>query len=156
MTMNINPLTSSRPTDPALAPLARQKGGMMIESLIGLLILSVIGGGIMHTTARMTNAQRDLAVNNIAVNQMRSMLMTRTAGGADLCTGNHNMNLPGQTDPVKVNIAGCDKVDMKIKGITIGGAAQGDQTIKSAQPLVLETGKDDALVRIGGARNAKL
>lgn len=135
---------------------SRQRGGMMIESLIGLLILSVIGGGIMHTTARMTNTQHDLAVNNITVNQMRSMLMTRTAGGADLCTGTHNISVPGQSDPVKVNVARCDKVDMKINGIKIGGADQGEQKIKSAQPLVLETGKDDALVRIGGVSDAKL
>src|SRR5690606_32889953 len=41
-----------------VASRARQFGGMMIESLVGLLILSLVGGGVMHATARMANTQQ--------------------------------------------------------------------------------------------------
>lgn len=136
----------------------KQFGGMMIESLIGLLLLGIIGGGIMHTTARMANTQRDLAVNNIAINQMRSMLMTRTSAGADICTSVPKVNLPGSSSGtggsgstgVDVKVNGCASANMKITGVTIGGTTLGEQTVSAMQPLVLETGTGDSLVRIGG------
>lgn len=137
----------------------KQFGGMMIESLIGLLLLGIIGGGIMHTTTRMANTQRDLAVNNIAINQMRSMLMTRTSAGADICTSVPKVNLPGSSSGgtggsgssgVDVTVNGCASANMKITGVAIGGTTLGEQTVSAMQPLVLETGTGDNLVRIGG------
>lgn len=131
-----------------------QLGGMIIESMVGLLILGIIGGGILHTTARVANAQRDLAVNNIAVSQMRAMLMTRaSSAGVSLCTGNHNVSLPGQTSPTAVTVTGCTAAAMQITGVQIGGTALGAQTVTTVQPLVLEMGQGAALVRIGGEGN---
>lgn len=134
----------------------RQKGSMMLESLIGLLILGIIGGGILHTTARVAATQQELAVNNIAVNQMRSMLMSRSSATGSLCSGNHSLTLPGQTSSTAITVNGCTEADMKITGIQIGGTALGDQTIKAVQPLVLEMGQGKALVRIGGEGNASV
>lgn len=127
-----------------------QRGGILIESLIGMLVLALIGGGIMHATARMTNAQRDMAINHLAVDQMRTMLMSRSSGGTDLCTGEHSISLPGQEEPLAVTVKGCALAPAKITGIKIDGVAIGEQTIQSLQPLVLEVGEDDDLVRVGG------
>lgn len=128
-----------------------QRGGILIESLIGLLILGIIGGGILHTTSRMTVAQRDMTVQSIAVSQMRSMLMTGAApGGGDVCTDTPSIQLPGEDDPVELTVKGCGLGEMKISGITIDGAALAEQTIDAARPRVLEVGTGDALVRIGG------
>lgn len=124
---------------------------MLIESLIGMLILGLIGGGIMHATARMTAAQRDMTMNHIAVNQMRTLLMDRSSAGADLCTGNHTIALPGQAEPLAITIKGCAAAPAKINGIKVGGTLVVEQSFTSIQPLVLEVGQGDALIRVGGA-----
>ena len=134
----------------AMAAPCQQRGGILIESLIGMLVLALIGGGIMHATARMTNAQREMAINHLAVDQMRTMLMSRSAGGNDLCTGEHSISLPGQEEPLALTVKGCELAPAKINGIQIDGVAIGEQTIQSLQPLVLEVGEDDALVSVGG------
>ncbi len=128
-----------------------QKGGMLIESLIGLLILSLIGGGVMHSTARMTSSQHEMTLNSLAVSQMRTMLMTRSDAGADLCTGSHSLSLPGQAEAQTLTVKGCATAPAKINGIRIGGSALAEQTVDAIQPLVLEVGRGDALVRVGGA-----
>ncbi len=144
---------------PVYSPSKRkQLGGMMIESLIGLLLLGIIGGGILHTSARMANTQRDLAVNNVAVNQMRNLLMTRKAAdGTDICVTKPKIKVPGMStdsrsavDGVEVDVKDCASATMKINGVVVGGTGLGEQTVSSAQPLVLEVGTGDSLVRIGG------
>lgn len=128
-----------------------QRGGILIESLIGLLILGIIGGGIMHTTARMAVAQRDMTVQNIAVSQMRSILMSGTTpAGGDVCDAAPNIQLPGTEAPVAVTVKGCALTEMTISGIAIDGAALAAQKIDVARPRILEVGTGDALVRIGG------
>lgn len=127
-----------------------QRGGMLIESLIGMLILGLVGAGIMHSTARMAVAQREMTVQTIAVSQMRSMLMTgKNAAGGDICSAAPTINLPGNQSPVDVTVKGCAEVPMTISGITIDGAAQ-TKTINAARPRVFEIGSDGDMVRIGG------
>lgn len=134
---------------------ANQRGGILIESLIGLLLLGLIGGGIMHTTARMAVAQRDMAVQTIAVSQMRTMLMTgKNATGTDICTNAPSVQVPGSRDPVSLQVEGCEPVTMSISGVTIGGTALSAQTVTSARTRVIEMGTGAELVRIGGKINA--
>lgn len=144
-------LTSTKSLAARRCPASRQQGGMLIESLIGMLILGLIGGGIMHATARMTAAQRDMTMNHLTVSQMRTLLMSRSSAGADLCTGNHTLALPGQAEPLAITVKGCAAVPAKINGIKIGGTLVAEQSLNSLQPLVLEVGEGDALVRVGGA-----
>jgi type II secretory pathway pseudopilin PulG len=127
-----------------------QRGGTLIESLIGMLILGIIGGGIMHSTARMTVAQRDMTVHSVAINQMRNILMSgATPAGGNVCDTAPAINLPGEAEAQQLAVKGCGLAPMKITGITIDGTAV-EQTIDSARPLVLELGTGDKLVRIGG------
>jgi type II secretory pathway pseudopilin PulG len=132
--------------------LAKQRGGILIESLIGLLILGLIGGGIMHSTARMTVAQRDMTVQGLAVSQMRGMLMTgKNATGGDVCTSAPSVQLPGSQTPANITVQGCALVPMTISGIKIDGVAgSSSETINAARPRVFEVGDGDELVRIGG------
>lgn len=131
---------------------SHQQGGILIESLIGMLILGLIGGGIMHSTARMTVAQHDLAVQTIAVSQMRTALMTGTSDGADLCDGAApTVTLPGSTTPVSVTVKNCAAKEM-----TITSAAFGTQKVTTMQPRILEVGSGSDLVRVGGNVNAAL
>lgn len=130
-----------------------QRGGILIESLIGLLLLGLIGGGIMHSTARMTVAQRDMTVQNIAVSQMRAMLMTGKNAGVDVCGAAPSIQLPGSQDPVNITVTGCTLAPMSIAGISIGGVALSAQPITAMRPRVFELGTGDELVRIGGKIN---
>lgn len=147
---------------PALAPSAlvarsKQLGGMMIESLVGLLILSLVGGGIMHATARMTNTQQQQTMNNIAVNQMRAMVANRASGaGADICNGAHTLTMPGQTSPVALAVKGCANANMTVSNIQVSGAALANQTVTSARPVVLEMGEGANLIRVGGSEVTNL
>jgi hypothetical protein len=134
--------------------LKSQRGGILIESLIGLLILGLIGGGIMHSTARMAVAQRDMTVQNIAVSQMRTMLMTgKNAAGGDVCAAAPSIQLPGSREPVNITVKGCALAPMSISGIKIDGAALAAQTISAARPRVFEIGTGAELVRVGGKIN---
>lgn len=134
----------------------KQLGGMMIESLIGLLLLSVIGGGVMHATARMANTQQQQAMHNISVNQMRSMVMNRKGlTGADLCAANnHTLAIPGQQNPAPVTVKGCGSVNLQIANVKVGTTTLATQTVSSQRPVVLETGTNAELVRVGGAEVA--
>lgn len=131
-----------------------QRGGILIESIVGMLILGIVGGGIMHSTARMTVAQRDMAVHSVAINQMRTILMSGvTAAGGSPCTTAPTVSLPGNNQPQTVTVSGCAPTLMTITGVSIGGSALGPQDVSSASPLVFELGEDDDLVRIGGKMN---
>ena len=132
-----------------------QRGGILIESLIGLLILGLIGGGIMHTTARMAVAQRDMAVQTIAVSQMRTMLMTgKNSTGSDICTSAPSVQVPGSSSPVSIQVRGCEPVAMSISGVSIGGTALSPQPVTSPRTRVFEMGDGAQLLRIGGKINA--
>jgi len=139
----------------ALPKLRNQRGGMLIESLVGMLIMGIIGGGIMHSTARMTASQREMAVNHIAVNQMRTMLMSRSTGAVDLCEQAPSISLPGAEEPLDVAVSGCAALPTSVSGVKIQGVDAPALTIDAIQPLVLELGEGDEMLRVGGvAANA--
>lgn len=148
-TTSINPSRASA-LHSGLKSRFKQIGGMMIESLVGLLILSVVGGGVMHATSRMANTQQQQAMNNIAVNQMRSLLMNRaSANGTDLCTGQHKVKVPGQAAEVALTIEGCANANLEISNVKINGTALPAQPVSSMRPVVLEMGEDNSLIRVG-------
>lgn len=149
-------MTISRFTDSAPSR-AAQGGSILIESLIGLLVLGIVGGGILHTTARVAVAQRDMTVQTIAVSQMRNILMTGSApAGGDICAAAPSIQLPGATAPVAVTVKGCTVKAATIAGVTINGVALAAQSVNTKPPRVLEVGTGDALIRIGGKINESI
>ncbi|QEY18364.1 hypothetical protein D0C16_21660 [Cellvibrio sp. KY-GH-1] len=144
---------AARSANPGLEKVSAQRGGVMIESLIGLLLLSLVGGGVMHATARMANTQQLQAMHNISVNQMREMATTRKGtAGANICIGDdHVINVPGAAEPAPLTVKGCAPVNFKISNVKIGGAVLNNQTVASARPVVIEVGADAQKVRVGGA-----
>ncbi len=74
----------------------RQRGDVLMESLIGVVLMSVIGLGVTYTTSRVLVSQRDMNVQNLTVTQMRNLLQQY---GTSLCSGQANsakavLNLP--------------------------------------------------------------
>ncbi len=127
-----------------------QRGGMLIESLVSVLIMAIIGGGIMHVTARMLNAQRDAAVTNVVVNELRPLIMSRTLpNGSDLCgAGALTVTVPGTESAVTV-----DKTNCTAASITIKKGNTTLETVSVPQPVVLSIGNSSAgsLISVGGS-----
>lgn len=131
-----------------------QLGGMLIESLVGVLIIGIIGGGIMHATARMLNAQRDAAVTNIAVNELRPLIMSRTtANGVHLCDAT-SLSLTVMGQSLDINKENCDLALVNIADENGNPIAS---NIEAPKPIVLFVGSNDASspvkpVVVGGTR----
>ncbi|NWB97159.1 hypothetical protein HX882_14760 [Pseudomonas gingeri] len=74
-----------------------QRGDILIESLVGILLMMIIGLGITYVASRVAVSQRDMKLENIVVSQMRGLL---EQNGALLCTTNAALlvvSLPTQT-----------------------------------------------------------
>lgn len=61
---------------------SRERGDALLEALIGVLITTLIGGGMAHVVATIMNSQRDAKVENIVVEKLRGQLHS---GGVGLC-----------------------------------------------------------------------
>jgi len=96
-------------------PRRRQRGDMMLEALVGVLITSIIGAGLAHVASRVLSGQRDAKVENIAVEQLRAQL---ESGGISLCDGGAvTIRLPGGDKAVAVD---CEvaAANITVAGIT--------------------------------------
>jgi len=74
-----------------------QRGDILVESLVGILLMMIIGLGITYVASRAAVSQRDMKLENIVVSQMRTLL---EQNGALLCTTNAALlvvSLPTQT-----------------------------------------------------------
>ncbi|MCO8167168.1 type II secretion system GspH family protein [Pseudomonas sp. 21LCFQ02] len=81
----------------------RQRGDILLESLIGIVLMSIIGLGMTYATSRAAVAQRDMKVQNIAVSQMRDLI---SRYGKTLCDTNASLakiTLPTQTAAVMLD-----------------------------------------------------
>lgn len=72
----------------------RQRGDILFEALIGVLLTAVIGAGLAHVLARVMLGQRDARVEQFTVDQVRASLHDQ---GLALCAqGNLPLELPGE------------------------------------------------------------
>jgi hypothetical protein len=56
-----------------------QRGGMLIEALVGILLSAALGLGMAYSAARALNTQRYTSTQNLAVMDMRLLLATSGA-----------------------------------------------------------------------------
>ena len=56
--------------------LTNQRGFTLIESLVGLIIFSIIAFGSGLAISRMLNVQKDMNINYIVINEMQNKLQT--------------------------------------------------------------------------------
>lgn len=124
-------------------PPRRQRGDIMLEALVGVLITSIIGAGLAHVVANVMNSQRDAKVENLMVERLRDSLHGQ---GVGLCGSNTlQISLPnGATKNAAVSceaatatlaMAGVERtveapqrVDLKVAAGDIGskGASEND------------------------------
>lgn len=67
-----------------------QRGDMLLEALIGVLITGLIAGGMAHLTARLQASQWEARVQSLLVEGVRNQLQTE---GVGLCA-NQSLELP--------------------------------------------------------------
>lgn len=104
-------------------PNLRQRGDFLIESLIGLALMAIIGMGVVFVTSKMSVAQKDMRLQEIAVNQMRALLLNNGTGGIDICAVEPQVKLPGIPDTdIDVEVIGCNQTTPA----TVGGVAIAD------------------------------
>lgn len=100
-----------------------QRGDVLMESLIGLVLMSVIGLGVTYATSRTLVSQRDMNVQNLAVAQMRNVLQQY---GTTLCPGGTNaakavLNLPTAVTSSTLNLdVSCSAAPtVVVQGVTV-------------------------------------
>ena len=99
-----------------------QRGDMLIEAMIGLLLMSIIGLALSMAAGRASNAQKDMNVRNIAVTQMRDLLQRNGSGTLDLCSQSTAINLPGSLS-LPVTVSGCATTSVTVGGLVIADVA---------------------------------
>jgi type II secretory pathway pseudopilin PulG len=90
-----------------------QRGDILLESLIGVLIVALIGGGIAHLSARLLDGQREAKVQQIALNQLHDTLLD---GGVSLCGTTQPLTAPLQTQQAVVTCTNANPVALTING----------------------------------------
>lgn len=69
----------------------RQRGDILVESLVGLVLMAILGAGVSYLTSRMVVSQRDMKIENLAVTRMRDLLLDQ---GLALCGTTPTITLP--------------------------------------------------------------
>ena len=122
-------------------PPRRQRGDMMLEALVGVLITSIIGAGLAHVVANVMNSQRDAKVENLMVERLRDSLHGQ---GVALCGSTTlEISLPNgdaknaavscESATASVAMAGVERiveapqrVDLKVAAIDLGNKGAGE------------------------------
>jgi hypothetical protein len=100
----------------------KQRGDLLIESLIGTVLMAIIGMGVVLVTSKMSISQRDMRIQEIVVNQLRAYLINNGNGTINLCGGaKPAIHVPGiQIPEDKIQVHGCGtSVTATVNNMTI-------------------------------------
>lgn len=114
-------------------PASKQRGDILIESLIGMVLMAIIGMGVVFVTSKMSVSHKDMRMQEIAVNQMRALLINNGNGVINVCATTPKVNLPG-LQPIDVVVQGCNTV----MTATVNGVA----VANVPRPLVISVTHD--------------
>lgn len=134
--------------DSQLRPHPRQRGDLLIESLIGMVLMAIIGMGVVFVTSKMSVSQKDMRLQEIVVNQLRAQLMNNGNGVINLCVTKPVLSVPGiQLTANDIQVQGC--------GSTTTATISGVQVTHVPQPLVISVthAQLGGQIVVGGAWN---
>ena len=90
----------------------RQRGDILLEALVGVLIAALAAGGIAHLAGRVNDSQRQAKVEQLALEQMRNKLHD---DGVTLCNTTPSLTLPGNLTPtITVNCSAATTVTVTV------------------------------------------
>lgn len=126
----------------------RQRGDILLESLIGIVLMSIIGLGMTYAASRAAVSQRDMKVQNIAVSQMRALIVRYGKGLCSTDAAQARVVLPIQTEAIPLNATCTDTA-----GVSIGGVSIANPT-STLGTVVLTTRSTDSglfggIIRVG-------
>ena len=121
----------SDPTRPA-----RQRGGVLIEALVGVLLTGLLGAGMLHVGGQLAGRQADLRTETLAMVEMRRLLRTRGEGLCD-APGGHRVDIAGRQVPIQVE---CQDAPPTV-GIAAPGA--GTLSVQAPRAVVLRVAARD-------------
>lgn len=105
-----------------------QRGDMLVEALVGLLLLCVLGVGMVYVATQVSGAQRDARVEGMAVISMRQLLREQ---GEALCAGAATRSIPVGGDDLALQV----EVDVACApGATVQVQASGAGSTAVAMP----------------------
>lgn len=126
----------------------RQRGDILLEALVGVLIAALAAGGIAHLAGRVNDSQRQAKVEQLALEQMRNKLHD---DGVTLCGTTPSLTLPGNltptihvpcSDPTTVTVT-IDTIDYIVeppREVSITAEA-GSLGLSDGDPVSLGTGQ---------------
>lgn len=76
----------------------RQRGISLIEALISLLIIAITTAGSLYIVSRANVTKTQMSMQQIAVAQMRNLLMNHGSPGVNACALDNKLDLPGVAD----------------------------------------------------------
>ncbi len=107
---------------------AKQRGDIMLDALIGMLLLTIIGLGIVYVTSRVSVSQKDMNVHNLVVSNLRADLQTGNSTNAPpLVVGDDSFTIKRHNDDITVRIG--DK-DVNITMHALSATKKSDGTYK--------------------------
>jgi hypothetical protein len=129
------------------SPLLRsQAGDFLIEAIIGLVLMAIVAVGVTTVTAKVEKGKRDMSVQELAVSQLRELLIRHGNGTVNLCDSTvETISLPTETTPLTVTATGCNPIAGTVNGVTFTDLKQ---------PIVLSVGSDSGpygKITVGGA-----
>lgn len=113
----------------------QQRGDVLLDALVAMLLASIIGLGPAYVAARSTVVQTQGGMQNLAAVQMRNLLSQQ---GVALCDTTPNIDVGNQTLSVTVECESrsADAVTVEGAAITMDGTATNRITLSvSSQPL---------------------
>lgn len=122
----------------------RQRGDMLLEAMVGVLITALIGAGMAHVLSSISRAQHDTAVDALAVNQLRNVLQIQGVGVCEdstLATGKQGLPAAIKSQvqisvscqaasPGVVTIGGVGFPGTVPSVVTLGARAQGGEELQ--------------------------
>lgn len=97
-----------------------QRGDVLLEALIAVLVMSFIGAGTMYATTRMEVGAKNERLDGIAASQMRLLLQQY---GSSLCPAQANNSLAKVVLPLTNTTHPVTVLCASAASITVGGVA---------------------------------
>lgn len=113
---------------------ATQRGDVLLESLVGILLVGILGAGIAHVASRISVSQHDAKLENLVAERLRDRLQR---DGLTLC------DAPALPIDLAQDIEVAVTVDCKRTGNVEVGVAGALKTVPMPRQITLRATPDD-------------
>ncbi len=137
--------------------LTKQRGEILIESMIGMVLMALIGGGVSMMTANVARGHGEMNVQSLAIQQMRSALVENGFNSTDICATPPPVSLPNSVS-VTLSMQGCTSGARAVTSATIqdvGGTMAAVTVNDVPAPVVIQASSEAFAgnLIVGGAWN---